>query len=110
MKTQTTSRRTPALVSNQSPVIDLLQDRSQTASISAFFIHDTPPSKELNDALELVNPKKWSLMRLTIDDPIAEAFRVVKLPTLILHNGDGESARVFGDQHIVEMIGRAFDE
>lgn len=79
--------------------------------ISAFFIYDEVPSVQLQEALDSINAQHWSLMQLHIDDAIALSFRVIKLPSLILHNEMAEeTARVFGEQNIIEMIGRVFDE
>lgn len=79
--------------------------------ISAFFIYDEVPSTQLQEALESINAQHWALMQLHIDDAIAMSFRVIKLPSLILHNEMAEeTARVFGEQNIIEMIGRVFDE
>lgn len=79
--------------------------------ISAFFIYEEVPSARLQEALEAVNAQQWALMSLPVDDAIALSFRVIKLPSLILHNEAAEeTARVFGEQNIIEMIGRVFDE
>ena len=102
----------------------------QHTCLAAFFVYEDEPSTELNQALELVNHARWSLLRLQVDDPIAVSFRVVKLPSLILYDkatlpqaskdaqegdvsetaGMVETARVFGEQNIIEMIGRVFHE
>jgi hypothetical protein len=84
-----------------------------TEPLSAFLIFDEADgiSSRLRTALESINDKKWSLLQLPVDDPIAVSFRVVKLPSMILYtNAKEENARVFGEQNIIEMIGRVFDE
>lgn len=119
--TTTGKKKTNVTLWNQPP---------HTTCLAAFFVYEDEPSSELDAALNLVNPTRWSLLRLHIDDPIAVSFRVVKLPSLILYdttNHHGvtnhaagsdeddqqkmvETARVFGTQNIIEMIGRVFHE
>lgn len=98
-------------LTNNKSVSSMLPAESTKLGITAFFIYDDCPSLRLQEALESVNTQRWALMQLHIDDAIALSFRVIKLPTLILHNEDSEeTARVFGEQNIIEMIGRVFDE
>lgn len=82
-------------------------DNSQS-NITAFYIHlgSEPTPKELEVALGgMESSDKWVVVRLVIDADIAKAFRVVKVPSLIIYNSQSEeTSRVFGSQNIIDML------
>lgn len=82
-------------------------DNAQS-NITAFYIHDKEEhtSKELEVALGgMESSDKWVVVRLGIDTDIATAFRVVKIPSLIIYNSNSEeTSRVFGAQNIIDML------
>ena len=74
--------------------------------VTAAYIYEEPPTKDTVLALDnLESSEKWALLRLEIDQAIANAFRVVKVPTLVMYNSSNEeTARVYGTQNIVDLI------
>lgn len=74
--------------------------------VTVFFIHDEEPDGSLLSALDTMHAcEHWKLVRLRIDKDIATAFRVVKIPCLVVYSHDSEeTARAVGTLNIQELI------
>lgn len=94
--------------SKNSVALLALPKSNDQASITAFCIYDKPISKELDVALGCMESSdKWVVVRMPIDIDIANAFRLIKVPSLIMYNsGNEETARFVGEQNIMDMLSK----
>jgi hypothetical protein len=85
-------------------------DSMETAvgNVTAVFLFSKRPSEELMGALSTIRTTQgWKLVEEKIDVKKANAFRINKIPVLILYNDVGiETARVIGDENIRSTVGK----
>ncbi len=77
-------------------------------SVTAVFLFSKKPSPKLREALDaLEDAQGWALVENVIDVKKSQAFRVVRVPAMILYNSSGiETARTIGEENIVSMLGK----
>jgi hypothetical protein len=80
--------------------------KQQSKVVTVFFIHGEEPDDELASALDSMHSSEhWNVVRLRIDHDIAKAFRVVKIPCLVVYSQENEeTARAIGNINIQELI------
>lgn len=75
-------------------------------AITAVFLFKSAPPKILVEAVRKFNAsKRWNVVMEKVDTRKAEAFRISRVPAMLLYNHDGmETARVIGESNIVSTI------
>lgn len=84
---------------------------AQAPNITLVFLSDSEPPKPVSLLLDhMQGTGKWGVALLTIDDAVAKAFRCVKVPALMVYNSKSEeTARVYGDQNIHDLLHRIME-